>query len=111
MKYELRIPGLYLAFADPMSTPGLMLSPSMTPGFKFIIMDVNCTEGDRVIELQRLRRSTASLRCCAIPSEMWSNPSGPARTGDQAVAVSTSRLHNIACKYTGEDDPVMLLRV
>ena len=32
-------------------------------------------------------------------------------TGEQAVAVSTSRLHNIAGKYTGKDDPVMLVRV
>jgi fructose 1,6-bisphosphate aldolase/phosphatase len=31
-------------------------------------------------------------------------------TGDQAAAVSTSRLHNIAGKYTGKDDPVMLVR-
>ena len=32
-------------------------------------------------------------------------------TGQQAVAASTSRLHNIAGKYTGKDDPVMLVRV
>lgn len=29
----------------------------------------------------------------------------------QACAVATSRLHNIAGKYTGKDDPVMLVRV
>jgi fructose 1,6-bisphosphate aldolase/phosphatase len=34
-----------------MNTSGLLLSPSMTPGFKFVIRDVNYTEGDRVIEL------------------------------------------------------------
>jgi fructose 1,6-bisphosphate aldolase/phosphatase len=26
---------LYLTFADPMNTPGLMLAPSMAKGFKF----------------------------------------------------------------------------
>jgi fructose 1,6-bisphosphate aldolase/phosphatase len=31
--------------------------------------------------------------------------------GEQAVAVSTTRLHNIAGKYTGKDDPVYLCRV
>ncbi len=31
-------------------------------------------------------------------------------TGDQAAVVATSRLHNIAGKYTGKDDPVMLAR-
>ena len=42
---------LYLAFADPINTPGLILSPNMSAGFRFVIMDVNYTEGDRVIEL------------------------------------------------------------
>jgi fructose 1,6-bisphosphate aldolase/phosphatase len=31
--------------------------------------------------------------------------------GELAVSVSTTRLHNIAGKYTGKDDPVMLVRV
>jgi fructose 1,6-bisphosphatase len=31
---------LYLAFADPMTTPGLTLSPSMATGFRFVIKDV-----------------------------------------------------------------------
>ena len=32
-------------------------------------------------------------------------------TGDIATAVSTTRLHNITGKYTGKDDPVLLVRV
>jgi fructose 1,6-bisphosphate aldolase/phosphatase len=32
-------------------------------------------------------------------------------TNEKAVSVSTSRLHNIAGKYTGKDDPIMLVRV
>jgi fructose 1,6-bisphosphate aldolase/phosphatase len=31
---------LYLAFADPMYNSGLILSPSMNRGFRFVIMDV-----------------------------------------------------------------------
>jgi fructose 1,6-bisphosphate aldolase/phosphatase len=42
---------LYLAFADPMYSPGLMLSSTLAAGFSFTIMDVNYTEGDRVITL------------------------------------------------------------
>ena len=38
-------------FADPMYNSGLMLSPNMAKGFKFVIMDVAHTEGDKVIEL------------------------------------------------------------
>src|SRR3990170_569312 len=41
---------LYLAFADVMNTPGLILSSKMGKGFRFVIMDVNHTAGDRVIE-------------------------------------------------------------
>src|SRR4030042_4814826 len=42
---------LYLGFADPMYNSGLILSPGMSKGFKFTIMDVSYTEGDKVIEL------------------------------------------------------------
>jgi fructose 1,6-bisphosphate aldolase/phosphatase len=102
---------LYLAFADPMNTPGLMLSPGMTQGFRFVIMDVSHTEGDRIIELnapEDLYTIAALLRDAEryVVESIWSRS-----TGEQAVAVSTSRLHNIAGKYTGKDDPVMLVRV
>ena len=102
---------LYMAFADPMNTPGLMLSPTMTEGFRFVIMDVSYTEGDRIIELsapQDLYSIATLLRDPEryVIESIWSRGSG-----EQAAAVSTSRLHNIAGKYTGKDDPVMLVRV
>lgn len=102
---------LYLAFADPMNTPGLILAPSMAKGFKFVIMDVSYTEGDRIIELnapEELYDIAALLRDPErfVVESIWSR-----QTGDQAVSVSTTRLHNIAGKYTGKDDPVMLVRV
>ncbi|MFQ5791275.1 MAG: fructose 1,6-bisphosphatase, partial [Acidobacteriota bacterium] len=43
---------LYLAFADPMFCPGLLLSPKMFRGFQFTVMDVAHTSGDRVVELR-----------------------------------------------------------
>ena len=102
---------LYLAFADVMNTPGLILSPKMSRGFRFVIMDVNNTAGDRVIELnapEDIYDIAALLRDPEryVVESIWSRA-----TGDQAVAVATSRLHNIAGKYTGKDDPVMLVRV
>jgi fructose 1,6-bisphosphate aldolase/phosphatase len=102
---------LYMAFADPMNTPGLMLSPRIAEGFRFLIMDVNHTEGDRIIELnapEDLYGIAALLRDTEryVVESIWSRASG-----EQAVSVSTSRLHNIAGKYTGKDDPVMLVRV
>ena len=102
---------LYLAFSDPMNTPGLMLAPAMSEGFRFVIMDVNNTEGDRVIELnapEELYGIASLLRDPEryVVESVWSRASG-----EQAVSASTSRLHNIAGKYTGKDDPVMLVRV
>lgn len=102
---------LYLAFADPMNTPGLILSSKIGQGFRFVIMDVSCTDGDRIIELnapEDLYKIAALLRDPEkyVVESIWSRASG-----EQAVAVATSRLHNIAGKYTGKDDPVMLVRV
>ena len=101
---------LYLAFADPMNTPGLLLAPKMTRGFRFVIMDVLRTDADHVIELnapEELYDIAALLRDPEryVVESVWSRASG-----EQAVAVATSRLHNIAGKYTGKDDPVMLVR-
>ncbi len=102
---------LYLAFADPMYCAGLILSPSMAQGFKFTIMDVNYTEGDRIIELnapEELYDIAALLR----DNERFVVEKIHSRTtGEIAVAASTTRLHNIAGKYVGKDDPVMLVRV
>jgi fructose 1,6-bisphosphate aldolase/phosphatase len=101
---------LYLAFADAMNTPGLMLSPKLAKGFKFVIMDVDYTEGDRVIELnapEDLYDIATLLRDPErfVVESVWSRA-----RGTQTVSVATSRLHNIAGKYTGKDDPVMLVR-
>ena len=101
---------LYLAFADPMTTPGLILSPKMSQGFRFVVMDVNHTAGDRIVELEapeHLYDIAALLRDPErfVIESVWSRA-----TGEQAVVVATSRLHNIAGKYTGKDDPVLLVR-
>jgi fructose 1,6-bisphosphate aldolase/phosphatase len=102
---------LFLAFTDPMFCPGLMLSPKMGKGFTFKIMDVEYTEGDRIIELnapENLYDIASLLR----DNERFVIESIYSReTGEIAASVSTSRLHNIAGKYTGKDDPVSLVRV
>lgn len=101
---------LYLAFADPMHCSGLILVPNIKKGFKFMIMDVNYTKADRIIELVTPEENydiAALLRDTGrfIVESIWSRA-----TGEQIVAVSTTRLHNIAGKYVGKDDPVALIR-
>lgn len=103
---------LYLAFADPMYSPGLMLSEGLHDGFTFHIMDMDHTEGDRLIVLEapdRLYDIAALLRDTnryAIEG-IWSRK----YPTEQAVAVGTTRLRNIAGRYVGKDDPPAVVRV
>jgi len=102
---------LYLAFTDPMYNAGLMLSPAMAEGFEFTIMDVSYTEGDRVIKL-RAPEDTYDIAALLRDNQRFVVESIHSRhNGEIGVSVSTTRLHNIAGKYTGKDDPVMLIRV
>lgn len=101
---------LYLAFTDPMFCAGLILSPKMSKGFEFHIMDVEYTKADRIIKLnapEEIYDIAALLRDNErfVIEAIYSRDSG-----EQAVSVSTTRLRNIAGKYVGKDDPVMLVR-
>jgi fructose 1,6-bisphosphate aldolase/phosphatase len=99
----------YLAFADPMYCAGLML-PQMIKGFRFHVIDMDHTAGDSVIELDApadsyhiaaLLRDNERFGIDRIISQTY---------GEVAAAVSAQRLHAIAGKYTGKDDPVAILR-
>lgn len=101
---------LFSAFADPYHNAGLLLAPDFRAGFTFNIMDVNYTEADRVITLKvpqdyydiaTLLRDTNHY----VIESVVENASGLT-----AAVASTSRLHNIAGKYVGKDDPVALVR-
>lgn len=102
---------LYLAFCDPMYCSGLILGDKMAKGFEFHIMDVAHTEGDRMISLnapEDLYDIAALLRDNQrfVVEKIHSRSDG-----EIAAVISTTRLHNIAGKYTGKDDPIMLIRV
>jgi fructose 1,6-bisphosphate aldolase/phosphatase len=101
----------YLAFADPMYCAGLLLSPKISQGFTFEIIDVSYTKKDKVIELNA-PEEIYDIATLLRDNEKYVIESIFARsTKSQAVAISTTRLHNIAGKYTGKDDPVALVRV
>jgi len=101
---------LFLAFADPMYNAGLILSPTGGKGFRFTVMDVDHSEGDRVIELvtpEEMYDLAALLRDNGrfVVESIHSR-----HDGDIAVSSCTTRLRNIAGKYVGKDDPIMLVR-
>ncbi len=101
---------MYRGFADPFHNAGLLLAPDMAGGFEYTVMDVNYTEGDRVITL-KVPEELYELAVLLRDPEHYVVESVRSRaTGDIGAVVSTSRLHNIAGKYTGKDDPVALVR-
>lgn len=84
---------LYLAFADPMNTPGLMLAPGMAKGFRWVVMDVDHTDGDRVIELQtpeEIYALAALLRDTEryVVESIWSRATSPPRSRPRACTTS-----------------------
>lgn len=102
---------LYLAFSDPMHNSGLILAPSMAEGFKFVIIDVEHKGKDRVIELNS-PEDLYDIATLLRDGERYAVESVFSRKSkEQSVSVSTTRLHNIAGKYVGKDDPVMIVRV
>lgn len=102
---------LYQVFCDPMHDGGLLLNPKMKKGFKFTIMDMDNKDGDKLIELE-------------VPERVWDVATllrdidrfgveqihSRFKPDEQIVSVSATRLHNIAGKYTGKDDPIAVIR-
>jgi fructose 1,6-bisphosphate aldolase/phosphatase len=102
---------VYLAFADPMYCGGLILKPELTQGFSFRVMDMEYAAADRMIDLktpEEMYPLVALLRDeTRFAIESISSRAYPEQ---QVAAISTMRLHNIAGKYTGKDDPVAIIR-
>lgn len=104
---------LYLAFCDPMHNGGLLLSPVLHKGFTVTVIDMDHKgKEDRVIKLNvpeqiwdlaALVRDEDRFAIEAIHSRVHPD--------EQIVSVAATRLHNVAGKYTGKDDPVALVRV
>lgn len=102
---------LYAAFTDPMHNSGLILSPKVKEGFRFAIMDVSFTEADKIIELKAPEEIYDIAALLRDPERFVVEAVYSRATDEQTVVVSTTRLHNIAGRYVGKDDPVMLVRV
>lgn len=102
---------LYL-LSDPMYNSGLLLADNMEPGYIYRVLDLNhkgdedkaiyLTTPEDLYNLALLLRDTDNF----VIESMYLKA-----TYDQFVSVSATRLHDIAGKYTGKDDPRMLVRL
>lgn len=100
----------FSGFADPYHNAGLLLAPEMNAGFTYKIMDVNYTEGDKIITL-KVPEDYYDICTLLRDSNHYVIESVTENASNlQACVVSTSRLHNIAGKYVGKDDPVAIVR-
>jgi len=101
---------LYLAFADPMYNAGLILSPAVGKGFTFTVMDVAHAKEDRVIDLSTPEEAYDLAALLRDNGRFVVESIHSRADGQQTVVCSTTRLRNIAGKYVGKDDPIMLIR-
>ncbi len=97
---------LYKIFADPFTTPGLVIDPNMCAGFIFEVHDVI---EKRKIRFRTPEESYSLLAYIGAPSRyvikgVWR------KDGLVAASTSTQRLNLMAGRYVGKDDPVMIVR-
>ncbi|MBW2988341.1 fructose 1,6-bisphosphatase [Candidatus Woesearchaeota archaeon] len=101
---------LYLMFADPMHNSGLMLSPKMSEGFNFEIIDVEKTDADTIISLNAPEDIYDIVTLIRNNHRYIIEKVFSRTTGEIAAVNCTTRLSLIAGKYVGKDDPIMLVR-
>ncbi len=98
---------LFRIFADPMNTAGLVIDPNMAGGFKFEVLDT--IENKKVVlgcpkEMYELLALIGTVQRYMV-SRVWQ-----ARDDLICAVGSVTRLSQIAGKYVGKDDPVMVIR-
>jgi len=101
---------LFECFASPYHNAGLLLASDMNAGFTFNIMDVNYTEADKVITLKVPQDYYDICTLLRDPNHYVIESVVENASGLTAAVGSTARLHNIAGKYVGKDDPVAIVR-
>jgi fructose 1,6-bisphosphate aldolase/phosphatase len=98
---------LYKMFADPFTTAGLVIAPTMHQGFRFEVHDI--------VEHKKITFDCPEdiydmLMFIGAPGKYTVKYVFSRSDGTIAAASSTERLSLIAGKYVGKDDPVMVVR-
>ena len=98
---------LYKMFADPFNTAGLVIAESMHRGFAFEIQDVR--EHKKIV-LNAPEETYDLLMFMGAPSRYAVKRVSSRMSGETAAVSSTERLSQIAGRYVGKDDPVLVVR-
>jgi len=96
----------YRLFVDALSNTGLIVNKSLAEGVIFNIMDV---EKARIAELS-LWEDKPTIEAALMYPGRYVVATINTKDGEPIVSASTDRLHNIAGKYVGKDDPICIVR-
>lgn len=104
---------LWNTFCNPMKNGGLLLAPKLAQGFTVTVIDMDYKgkNDDRIIKLN-VPEESWKLATLLRNTDRYAIESVHSRAfpQEQIVSLSATRLHNIAGKYTGKDDPIMIFR-
>jgi len=98
---------LYKMFADPFTTAGLVIAPTLHQGFRFEVHDIR---EHKKITFDCPEDLYDMLMFIGSPGKYTVKHVFSRADGTIAAATSTERLSLIAGKYVGKDDPVMIVR-
>ncbi len=98
---------LFRMFADPFNTAGLVFDPSMHDGFEFEVHDV---KEHRKVRFRTPEEMYDMLALIGQPGRYVIKSVFRKSDGEVAAVTSTDLLNQIAGKYVGKDDPVMIVR-
>jgi len=99
---------LYKIFADPMSSPGLVIDGTMRKGFVFRVMDM---VEDKFVDLRTPEESYELLALIGTTGRYAIQSIWRRADNTLAAVASTSRLSFMAGRYVGKDDPCLWIRV
>ncbi len=98
---------LYKMFADPFTTAGLVIAPTMHQGFRFEVHDIH---EHKKIYFDCPEDLYDMLMFIGSPGRFTIKQVYARSDSTIAAVTSTERLSQIAGKYVGKDDPVMAVR-
>ena len=97
---------IYKLFVDALSNTGLIVNQSLAKGVNINIMDV---EKGKIANLS-LWEDKPIIEAALMYPGRYVVDSVRTKDGEPILDASTDRLHNIAGKYVGKDDPICLVR-
>jgi len=96
----------YRIFVDTLSNTGLIVNKNLSRGVKINVMDV---EKGKIAQLH-MWEDKPTLEAALMYPGRYVISTAYTKDNQPILAASTDRLHNIAGKYVGKDDPICIIR-